>query len=132
MCCLSGDCSLLLELLDDLGGDSVHVGGTLLGQALAHKVRATLISFEADGANETGSLELDKAVADVLTSGHTSVLSVGAVSLVDTIVLAKSVDSDLLSHVDLVGDGGGAVVEPVTVDGAELSSAGSLDVRSPL
>ena len=59
-------------------------------------------------------------------------LGVGAVSLVATIVLAKSVDSDLLSHVDLVGDGGGAVVKPVTVDGAELSSAGSLDVRSPL
>jgi hypothetical protein len=37
-----------------------------------------------------------------------------------------------LSHVDLVGDGGSAVVEPVTVDGRQLMSAGSLDVCSPL
>ena len=57
---------------------------------------------------------------------------VGSVSLVATIVLAESVDSDLSSHVDLVGDGGGAVVEPVTVDGGELFSAGGLDVSSPL
>ena len=99
MCCLSGDCSLLLELLDDLGGDSVHVGGTLLGQALAHKVRATLISFEADGANETGSL-----VADVLACSQATVFSVGAVTLVATIVLAESVDTDLLSQVELVSD----------------------------
>ena len=104
MCCLSGDCSLLLELLDDLGGDSVHVGGTLLGQALAHKVRATLISFEADGSNETGSLELDKAVADVLACSQATVFSVGAVTLVATIVLAESVDTDLLSQVELVSD----------------------------
>ena len=57
---------------------------------------------------------------------------VSAVSLVATIVLTESVDTNLSSHVYLVGDGGSAVVEPVTVDGGKLFGTGGLDVRSPL
>ena len=119
--------SLLLGLLDELGSDSVHVGDALLGQRLAHSdvldLLVSVLELVLDDANETSSLKLSKAVADVFTSGHTSVFGVGAVSLVATIVLTESVDSDLISHVDLVGDGGGAVVEPVSIIWGELVSA---------
>ena len=92
----------------------------------------SVLELVLDDTYETGSLELAKAVTNVLTGSLASVFGVSAVSLVATIVLTESVDSDLLSHVDLVGNGGGTVVEPVTVDWGEFPSAGSLDVGSPL
>lgn len=119
-----------------MGGNSVHVSDALLGEGFAHSdvldFLVSVLELELDHADETSIFKLLKAVADVLTSSHAVVLGVGSVSLVATVVLAESVDSDLLSHVDLVGDGGSAVVEPVTVDGRQLMSAGSLDVCSPL
>lgn len=83
-------------------------------------------------ANETGSLKLDKAVADVLTSGEAAVFGVGTVALVSTIVLTEGVDTNFLSHVELVGNRGSAIVEPVAVIGCELMSAGGLGVLCPL
>jgi len=128
--------SLLSGLLDKLGSNSVHVSDAFLGQRFAHSnvlgLLVSVLELVLNDANETSLLKLCKGVADVFTSSITSVFGVGSVSLVATIVLAESVDSDLSSHVDLVGDGGGAVVEPVTVDGRELFSAGGLDVSSPL
>jgi hypothetical protein len=60
------------------------------------------------------------------------VFSAGSVVLVATVVLTESVDTNLLSHVDLVSNGGGTVVKPVTVIGGELLEAASLSVLSPL
>ena len=128
--------SLLLGLFDELSSDSVHIGDALLGQRLAHGdilyLLVGVLELELDHADETSSLKLLETVADVLTSGHTSVLGVGTVSLVATVVLAESIDSDLLSHIDLIGDGCSAVVKPVTVVRGELICTGGLDVRSPL
>jgi hypothetical protein len=60
------------------------------------------------------------------------VLGVSAVALVATVVLAEGVHTDLLSHVELVSDRGGAGVKPVTVLGGKLRCAGGLNVLSPL
>ena len=119
-----------------MGSDSVHVGDSLLGKRLAHSdvshFFVRVLELELYHSDETSSFELGKAVANVLTGSLTGVFGVSTVSLVSTVVLTKSVDSDLLSHVDLVGNGGGTVVEPVTVDWRKFPSAGSLDVGGPL
>ena len=125
-------CSLLLQLLDDLGGDSVHVSDALGGEGLAHGHRGAFLGFEFGSADEASLFQFDQAVADVLTSGLSEVFSAGSVVLVATVVLTESVDANLLSHVDLVGNGGGTVVKPVAVIGGELLEAGSLSVLSPL
>ena len=91
-----------------------------------------LVTDELGLADETGLLEFDKAVADVLTSGLGEVLGAGAHALVATVVLAEGVDTALLAHVELVGDGGGTDVQPVVIVGGELPSAGSLGVLGPL
>jgi hypothetical protein len=124
--------SLLAELLDDLDGNAVHVGCALFGERLAHGDGSSLLRLELGGADEAGLLELDEAVADVLTGGLAGVLGEGAVALLATVVLAEGVDTDLLAHVELVGDGGGAVEEPVVVNWGELLEAGSLHVLRPL
>jgi hypothetical protein len=49
-----------------------------------------------------------------------------------TVVLAESLDTNLLSHVQLVADRGGTAVEPVVVKRAKLMEAGSLNVLGPL
>ncbi len=58
--------------------------------------------------------------------------AVGTIALVTTVVLAEGLDTDLASHVELVGNGGGAEVKPVIVVGAEFIGAGGLNVASPL
>jgi hypothetical protein len=125
-------CSLLFHLLDDLGGDSVHVGDALGGKGFAHGHRGTFLRLEFGSADEASALQLNEAVADVFTSGLSEVFSAGSVVLVATVVLTESVDTNLLSHVDLVSNGGGTVVKPVTVIGGELLEAASLSVLSPL
>ena len=42
-------------------------------------------------------------------------LSSGSSSLLASVVLSEGVDSDLASHVELVGDGGSSDVEPVLI-----------------
>lgn len=128
----SGATRSLLGLLEDEGSNAVHVGDTALGQGLAHGDGLTLLGLELAGADEAGLLELNEAVADVLASGLAVVLGLGAVALLATEVLAEAVDADLLADVELVGNGGGAVVEPVALVGRELVSAGGLDVLGPL
>ena len=115
-----------------MGGDSVHVGDTLGSQGLAHGNRGLFLGHELGSSDEAGLFQLNQAVADVLASGHSGVFSAGAVVLLATVVLAKTVDSDLLSDVQLVGNRGGTVVKPVAVIGRELLEAGSLSVLSPL
>jgi len=125
-------CSLLLQLLDDLGGDSVHIGDTLGGQGLAHGYRCFFFGHEFGSSDEAGLFQLNQAIADVFASGFSGVFSAGSVVLFATVVLTKSVDTDLLSHVNLVGNRSSTVVKPVAVIGRELLEAGSLSVLSPL
>ena len=124
-------CSLLL-LLHGLGGDSVHVHDTLLGKSLTHGDGGAFGRVELGGSDESSFLKLHEAEADVLTSGSASVLWLGSVSASVTVVLAETVDTDLLAHVELVGNGGSTDVEPVVVVWGELLLASSLNVLGPL
>lgn len=121
--------SLLAELLDS---DTVHVHGALLGQALAHGNAAALLGLVLGLADEASLLELLKAVADVLTSGHAGVLRLNTAAGLATEVLAESLHTNLLSHVELVADSSSAGVEPVIVQRVELLVAGSLNGLGPL
>ena len=116
--------SLLAELLD---GNTVHVHGALLGEALAHGDGAALLRLVLGLADEAELLELLEAVADVLTSGHSGFLLLGATVGLATVVLAEALNATLLSHVELVADGGGAGVKPVVVKGGKLAVAGGLN-----
>ena len=83
-------------------------------------------------SDKGGSLELDEAVSDALTGGESGVLSAGSVSLLSRVVLSEGVDSDLLSHVELVGNGGSSNVKPVWVIRGKILVASSLVVSGPL
>ena len=85
-----------------------------------------------DGADESGLLELLEAVADDLTGRPSGVLSAGTVSLLGAVVLAEGVDTGLAAHVQLVGNGGGANVEPVGVVRREILLATGLIIGGPL
>ena len=76
--------------------------------------------------------ELDEAVSDALTGGESRVLGAGSVSLLSRVVLSEGVDSDLLSHVELVSNGGSSNVKPVWVIRGEILVASSLVVDGPL
>lgn len=85
-----------------------------------------------DLSDEVGILELDEAVSDALTGSESRVLGVGSVSLLLGVVLSESVDSDLTSHVELIGNGGSSDVEPVWVIWSKVLGAGGLVVHGPL
>ena len=59
-------------------------------------------------------------------------LGAGSVSLFGSIMLSEGVDSNLSSHVELVGDGGSSDVKPVWVIRSEVLETGSFVVDSPL
>ena len=85
-----------------------------------------------DGTNEASLLQFDEAVSDALAGGDSGSLGAGSVSLFSSVVLSESVDSDLSSHVELVGDGGSPHVEPVLVIRGEVLETGRFIVGGPL
>ena len=125
-------CSLSLSFAELLDGDAVHVHGALLGQALAHGDAAALIRLVLGLADEAGLLELFEAVADVLTSGLLGDFLLGTAASLATVVLTKSLHSNLLSHVELVANRSCARIEPIIVQGVQLLIAGSLNGLGPL
>ena len=125
--------SSLLGFLGVGDHESVHVHNSFWSQTLSHgDGSAVNIRLELGNSNETSSLELGKAVSDELSSGHSSVLASGAVSLLSSVMLTESLNSTLLSHVELVADGGSSGVEPVLGVWRELLKACSLSVLGPL
>lgn len=122
---------LVLALFADDGSDSVHIGSSLGGKGLAANDGDVLLRDVLGSANELGGFELLEAVADVLTGGKGVVLSAGTVLLVRTVVLAEGLDTNLLSHVELVSDGGSTGVQPVIIVGSELSHASGLGIFGP-
>ena len=126
--CLTALCSLLLSL----GGDSVHVHDTLLGESLAHGDGGAFGRVELGGSDEACFLKLHEAETDVLTGSSSLVLWLGSVSCSVTVVLAETVDTDLLAHVHLVGDGSSTDIEPVVVVWGEFLLASGLDDLGPL
>lgn len=127
------DSSLALSVLvGDLSSDSVHVGGSLLGQGLAIWNGDAVLGLVVHLADELSLLQLDEAVSDALSGDESVVLSAGSVSLLSTVVLSEGVDSDLLSHVELVSNGGSSNVKPVWIIWGEVLVASGLIVVGPL
>ena len=122
----------LLELLGDLGGDSVHVGGTLLGEGLTVGDGGSVLLLVGDGSNETSLLQFGEAVSDALSSCDSGSLSAGSVSLFSSVVLSEGVHSDPTSHVELVGNGRSPHVEPVWIVWGEVLETGGFIVSGPL
>jgi len=71
-------------------------------------------------------------VADDLTGRLSAVLGAGTVSLLGAVVLAEGVDTRSLAHVELVGNGGSADVEPVSVVRREILLGAGLIIGGPL
>ena len=97
-------------LVGNFSGDSIHIGCTLLGEGLTVWNGNSVFVFVEHLTNEGSFFELDEAVSDALTGGKSRVLSAGSVSLLTGVVLSEGVNTDLLSHVKLVGNRGGSDV----------------------
>lgn len=121
-----------LVLLDDLGGNSVHIGDSLGGEALSHDDGSTILRLVAGGSDDLGSLELHKRVSDVLSGGKSVVLGLGASAGLGSVVLAEGVHTNLLLHVDLVGDGGSTGVKPVVIEGTKFLVVCGFNIAGPL
>jgi hypothetical protein len=59
----------LLHLLGNLGGDSIHVSGTLLGEGLSVDGGGSIIVLVGNLADKSSGLELHHGVPDALSSG---------------------------------------------------------------
>ena len=116
----------------NLSGDSIHVGGSLLGESLSIWNGVAILGLVVHFSNKLSLLQLNQAVSDAFSGGLSVMLGEGSLSLLSTVVLSESVDSDLLSHVQLVGNGGSSNVKPVWVIWGEVSEASSLRVVGPL
>ena len=123
---------LLLLVLDELGGDSVHVGVAFLGQSLAGGLRDAFLIFVFHLADEVLLLKLLQAIADDLACGSAVVLSLNASSRFASVVVLERVHADLAPHIKLVGKRRGARVEPVRLVRRKLLVTSSLDIGGPL
>jgi len=124
--------SSVLLVLGEGGGNSVHIGDTLLGEGLTSDKGLAVVSLVLDGADEELVLELSEAVTDDLTGRLSAVLGAGTVSLLGAVVLTEGVDTGSSLHVELVGDRSGANVKPVDVVGREILLGTGLIIGGPL
>ena len=83
-------------------------------------------------ADKLGVLELNKAVSDAFTGGQSAVLRACTVSLFLGVVFSDGVYTDFAAHVELVGHGGSADVEPVLVNWRQVLVARGFIVGCPL
>lgn len=95
---------VLSLLLHNLGSDSVHVGGSLLGKNFLVNCLSAIILLELDETDEASIFELLEAVSDNFTGTLSLVRGSDAISLLATIVGSEGGESDLASDVQLVGN----------------------------
>ena len=96
---------LVLSLfLHDLGSDSVHVGGSLLGKNFLVNCLSSVVLLELDESDEASIFELLEAVSDNFTGTLSLVRGSHSISLFATIVGSEGRESDLASDVQLVGN----------------------------
>jgi hypothetical protein len=115
------------------GGDAVHVSDALLGESLAEDVHLAFFGLQFDASDQADLRELVQAVANVFTGSHASLLGLGSSAVLGSVVPSKVLDTNGSSfHVELVGNAGGTVVEPVVVLGWQFLLAASLNVGAPL
>lgn len=122
-----------LLLAEVLSSNTVHIHDALLGERLAHgHGLAFFLGSVLDLSDDAGTLELLKAVADVLTGGHACLLLLGATVGLGSEVLAETLHTSLLAHVELVANGGSTDEKPVVVIWCQFLVAGSLNSLGPL
>ena len=97
-------CSLFVLLLNGLSSNSVHVHDSLLGECLSHSDGLSFGRVESSGSNKTCFFKLHEAETDVLTSTSAFVLALSSISGSGAVVLTETVDTDLLTHVELVSN----------------------------
>ena len=119
-------------LVGDFSSDSVHIGGSLLGEGLSIWNGVSVLGLVVHLSDKLSLLELDEAVSDALSGDKSVSLSAGSESLLGSVVLSEGVDSDLLSHVELIGNGGSSDVKPVWIIWGEILHATGLIVVGPL
>ena len=124
--------SSLLGFLGVSDDKTVHIHDSLLGQTLAHGDGSSIRRLKSGGSNKTSLLELGKAVALDSSCGQADSLSLGSTVLLSSEMLTEALDSDVLSHVELVTNSGGTNVKPVRGVWRELFKASSLSVLGPL
>jgi hypothetical protein len=117
--------------LGDLVGDSVHVLDSLSGELLTDAGLLAFLSHDVNLLDELGNGHLLEAVSDVFTGSDSDVLLASTVSGTTTVMLSHSEGSDLSLHVELVHDGGGSSVKPVSIIRGKLLPGGSLNVVGP-
>ena len=123
---------LSLLSLNDGGGDSVHIGCSLLCQGLTSWLLCTIFGLVLDLTDETWLFELLEAVSDDLTGSLVLMGRSDTVSSLSTVVGLEGWDSNLSSHVELVCNWGSSNVHPVNVVRSEVLEASSLNVLTPL
>ena len=98
-------CSLsTLLLLNGLSSNAVHVHNSLPGESLTHGNGGSFLRIELCGANKLSFLELHQAEADALSSSLAVVLGSNSWAVLGAVVLAKTINSDLLASVELIRD----------------------------
>ena len=115
-----------------MGGNSIHVSDSLLGQSLSRNLLSSIFTLILDNSNQSSIFELLKAVPDDLTRALLVVRRSDSIAALSSVVGSQSADSDLSSDVQLVGHRSGSGVQPVGVIGLEVLEASSLGVADPL
>ena len=116
----------------DFSSDSVHIGGSLLGEGLSIWNGVSVLGLVVHLSDKLSLLELDEAVSDALSGDKSVSFSAGSESLLGSVVLSEGVDSNLASHVELVGNGGSSDVEPVLVIRGKVLETCRFIVGGPL
>ena len=115
-----------------MSGNSVHIGSSLSGEGFTHGKSGAIIGEEGNETNKTSSLELLEAVADVLATCGSVGVGAGTSSDLGAEVSTETINTALLSHVELVRDSGSSSVEPVFVIRAQIFIGSSLNNAGPL
>ena len=111
--------------------NSVHVGGTLLGESFVVENFFSSFGHKLHLSNELVLLELKEAVSDAFTSGKSGVFGSGSISVFTGVMLSEGVDTNLTSHVELISDGGSSDVKPVLIVRSEILVAGGFVINGP-
>ena len=115
------------------GSDAVHIGDTLFGESLAKNEVFVIFDLQLDASDQSDRLEFVQAVANVFTSSHARDLSLGASAVLGSVVPSEVLDAAASSlHVELVGNAGSTVVEPVISLRWQFLLTSSLNVGAPL
>ena len=93
-----------LLLLNSLSSDAIHVHDSLLGESLSHSDGGSFLRVEPCSSNKTCFFKLHQTEADVLSCSLAAVFWLCSIATLGAVVLAKTIDSNLLACIELVRD----------------------------